>query len=135
MALSRGKISSADGQAAIISERICAGLSSRGLSSVTITLSAILAAILPINSRLPESLLPPQPKTTISLPLASGLSAPKAASRASGCARSQLPLLLREDGRELIASALARQSEKAMLLGNHVMGGRQNEQLPPHRAH
>ncbi len=52
-----------------IAARIASGFSLRGLSSVTMTRSAVWAAIaLFINGRLPASRLPPPPNTTISLP-------------------------------------------------------------------
>ena len=57
------------GAAARIAARIFSGCSLRGLSSVTITLSACCAAIAPISGRLPASRLPPAPNTTTRLPL------------------------------------------------------------------
>ena len=57
------------GAAARIAARIVAGSSLRGLSSVTITLSAFCAAIAPISGRLPASRSPPAPNTTIRLAL------------------------------------------------------------------
>src|SRR5262245_16455916 len=62
----RSPISSAPGAASRIAARIAAGFSLRGLSSVTTTRSASLAAIVPIIGRLPWSRLPPQPNTTTS---------------------------------------------------------------------
>jgi len=54
--------------------RIDSGSSLRGLSSVTIAMSAPRAAISPISGRLPRSRSPPQPNTRINRPLTSGRS-------------------------------------------------------------
>ena len=48
-----------------IAARIAAGSSDRGLSSVTITMSAFSAAMAPIRGRLPRSRSPPHPNTQI----------------------------------------------------------------------
>ena len=56
------------GAPAMISARMAAGSSERGLSSVTMTISALSAAMRPISGRLPRSRSPPQPKTQTSLP-------------------------------------------------------------------
>ncbi len=45
--------------------RISPASSPRGLSSVTVTTSACFAAALPMSGRLPRSLSPPQPNTTL----------------------------------------------------------------------
>ena len=55
--------------------RIAAGSSVRGLSSVTMTVSASRCAMAPISGRLPRSRSPPQPNTTTSRPDAKGRSA------------------------------------------------------------
>lgn len=64
----RQPISQASGTAAIICFLISAGSSKRGLSSVTIILSASFPARAPIFGRLVVSRLPPQPKTIQSFP-------------------------------------------------------------------
>src|SRR5260221_111479 len=64
----RSPISSAPGQAARMAARMMSGCSLRGLSSVTMTLSARRCAIAPIIGRLPASRSPPQPKTTTRRP-------------------------------------------------------------------
>ena len=53
---------------ATISAMIASGSSERGLSEVTIAMSASSAAIRPMIGRLSRSRSPPQPKTQISLP-------------------------------------------------------------------
>ena len=63
---------------------IAAGSSERGLSSVTMTRSASLAAISPICGRLPASRSPPQPKTRCSRPRTWPRSAFSTVSSASG---------------------------------------------------
>src|SRR5262249_39034111 len=65
----RSPISSAPGEACRIAARIAAGLSLRGLSSVTTTRSASCAAIAPIIGPLPWPRRPPQPNTTTRGPL------------------------------------------------------------------
>ena len=55
-----------------------------GLSSVTMTMSALSAAMRPMIGRLPLSRSPPQPKTQMRRPEAKGRSASSAAARASG---------------------------------------------------
>src|SRR5262245_33014037 len=66
----RSPISIAPGAALRIAARMAAGSSLRGLSSVTITRSALATAISPIIGRLPASRSPPQPKTTTRRPVA-----------------------------------------------------------------
>ena len=68
IATPRSPISSAFGAPLMTALRIVAGSSLRGLSSVTITRSAIASAASPISGRLPGSRSPPAPKTTMSLP-------------------------------------------------------------------
>src|SRR5579884_29261 len=63
---------------------IAAGSSWRGLSLVTITRSASLAATSPIRGRLSASRSPPQPNTTMSRPGASALAACSTTARPSG---------------------------------------------------
>ena len=61
MASARSPISRAPGAPSMISARIAAGSSERGLSSVTMTASAFSTAIRPMSGRLPRSRSPPQP--------------------------------------------------------------------------
>ena len=91
IASARSPISPAPGAAAIMAARIAAGSSLRGLSSVTMTRSAISAAIAPISGRLPASRSPPAPNTTTSRPPHRGAAprAPSPAHRACGRSRQR----------------------------------------------
>jgi hypothetical protein len=68
----------------VISAMIASGSSLRGLSLVTIDRSAFEVAAKPIRGRLARSRSPPQPRTTISRPAASGRAARSTFSTLSG---------------------------------------------------
>ena len=80
----RSPISIAPGAAARIAARISAAISVRGLSSVTMTMSASRVAISPMIGRLPRSRSPPAPNTTTTRPVVKGRSDASALSSASG---------------------------------------------------
>ena len=70
--------------ARVMSAMIAPGSSPRGLSDVTIAMSAADATAVPMCGRFPLSRPPPQPNTTMSRPFARGRTDPSSEASASG---------------------------------------------------